>query len=308
MQFPGALYHVLNRGNYQQDLFTTHRTGEAFERTLFEACERFGWRLHAYVLMSNHFHLALETPRGNLVRGMQWLESVFANRFNRFSGGRGHVFQGRYKALLIEPGASLRRVVDYIHLNPVRAGLVELGNLRSYPRSSFPHWFAPERPAGLDDSLWRAQGGYGPGEAELNRYWVDLASRREGDPKLAEELRRDLCRGWLIGGPGFLESLLGGTVEVSELDRVARTMERDAVETEELWSTLLDRLLSARSRNRLELATARKSAPWKLEIAHDMKRTTGASNRWLAQSLNLGTPEAFSSNLSKWRKSINYVA
>ncbi len=71
MEFPGALYHVINRGNYGQDLFTVHRTGETFEEALFEACGRFGWRLHADVIMSNHFHLALETPEPNLVLGMQ---------------------------------------------------------------------------------------------------------------------------------------------------------------------------------------------------------------------------------------------
>jgi hypothetical protein len=64
LEFPGALYHVLNRGNFRQDLFSVHQTAGAFERTLFEAGERFGWRVHAYVVMSNHFHLALETPRG----------------------------------------------------------------------------------------------------------------------------------------------------------------------------------------------------------------------------------------------------
>ena len=176
-----------------------------------------------------------------------------------------------------------------------------------------------------------------PGEAELNRYWADLASRGEGDPKLAEELRRDLCRGSLIGGRSFLasllggtvevsliggrsflasllggtvevsviggrsflESLLGGTVEVSELGRfLARTSERDAVETEEQWSTLLDRLLSACSRTRKEIASARKSA------------TNGSVEPeppcWLAQTL--GTPEAFNTNFSKWRKCIKYVA
>ncbi|MDX2109775.1 MAG: transposase [Verrucomicrobiota bacterium] len=82
MEFAGARYHVINHGNYRQDLFTLHRSGEAFEQTLFETCERFGWRIHANVLMSNHYHLCVETPEANLVVGMQWLQSVLANRFN----------------------------------------------------------------------------------------------------------------------------------------------------------------------------------------------------------------------------------
>src|SRR5690625_3281078 len=99
IEYPGAMYHVLNRGNYRRDLFVLGRSGEAFEKCLFEVAERCGWRLFAYVLMSNHYHLALETPEANLVAGMQWLQSTFANRFNRFRNERGHVFQGRYKAL-----------------------------------------------------------------------------------------------------------------------------------------------------------------------------------------------------------------
>src|SRR5690606_11227302 len=121
IEYPGAMYHVLNRGNYRQNLFDVHLTADAFEKTLFETAERYGWIVHAYVVMSNHYHIALETPRANLSAGMQYLQSVFSTRFNRFCGERGHVFQGRYKPLLVEPGTSLVRVVDYIHLPPGRA-------------------------------------------------------------------------------------------------------------------------------------------------------------------------------------------
>ena len=102
------------------------QTGKKFENALFEACESCGWMLHAYVIMSNHYHLALETPKGNLVEGMRWLQGTFGNRFNKFTGERGHVFQGRYKALVVEPGRSLVGLVNYIHLNPVRAKLLDL--------------------------------------------------------------------------------------------------------------------------------------------------------------------------------------
>jgi len=98
----------------------------AFESCLFEACAKSGWILHAFVLMRNHYHLALETPEGNLVAGMQWLQATFANRFNQRRGERGHLFQGRYKALLVEEGGPLGLVCHYIHLNPVRASVVTL--------------------------------------------------------------------------------------------------------------------------------------------------------------------------------------
>ncbi|MSU47664.1 MAG: transposase, partial [Opitutus sp.] len=82
-EFPGACYHVRNRGNYRAQVFATEQTRAAFEAGVFEACEKSGWLLHAFVVMNNHYHLALETPEGNLVTGMPWRQATFANRFNR---------------------------------------------------------------------------------------------------------------------------------------------------------------------------------------------------------------------------------
>src|SRR5476651_2071950 len=124
IQYAGALYHVINRGNYRRDVFESAGAAQAFIAVLEEVLPRFGWRLHAYVIMRNHFHLALETSRPNLVEGMHWLQSTYATRFNRFRGERGHLFQGRYQAILVENLSALGRVVDYLHLNPVRAGMV----------------------------------------------------------------------------------------------------------------------------------------------------------------------------------------
>ena len=86
IQFENAIYHVINRGNYRQDVFDSVGAAMAFESALAEASEIFEWRLHAYVIMRNHFHLALETPRANLVEGMHWLSGTYATRFNRLPG------------------------------------------------------------------------------------------------------------------------------------------------------------------------------------------------------------------------------
>jgi REP element-mobilizing transposase RayT len=88
LEFEGAIDHVINRGNYQKDLFVEKGAAAAFARALFEACEKGRWIVHAYVLMSNHYHLAWETPEANLLPGMAWLQETFANRFNRFRGER----------------------------------------------------------------------------------------------------------------------------------------------------------------------------------------------------------------------------
>ena len=134
--FPHALYHVINRGNYRRDVFETSGSKSAFIRVLGEACRRYRWRVHAYVVMRNHFHLALETAEPNLTEGMHWLLGTFANRFNRFRSDHGHLFQGRYQAQLVEEASALGRVVDYIHLNPVRAGLVPPAAVAADPKGS----------------------------------------------------------------------------------------------------------------------------------------------------------------------------
>jgi putative transposase len=150
LEYPGAIYHVINRGNYRGHIFGTEGAKAAFEECLFEARTMSAWVLHAFVLMSNHYHLALETPEGNLVAGMQWLQATFANRFNRLRRERGHLFQGRYKALLVEGGGALGAVCHYIHLNPVRAGLVAVERLRSFRYSSYWYlWEKRQRPGFL---------------------------------------------------------------------------------------------------------------------------------------------------------------
>jgi putative transposase len=90
-----------SRGNYRKELFLKANTGEAFERCLLEVVDRCGWKLHAYMITRNYYHMAFETPEPNLVEGMKWLQSTFATRFNRLRKERGHVFQGCYKAILI---------------------------------------------------------------------------------------------------------------------------------------------------------------------------------------------------------------
>ena len=141
IEYPGAVYHIISRGNYRKDLFIHEKTAEAFERTIFEAAQRCGWKLYAYVIMSNHYHLAIETPEANLVEGMRWLQSTFATRFNRFRNERGHVFQGRYKSLLVNEDRPILGLINYIHLNPVRAKLCTVEELKGYALSSYPKYF-----------------------------------------------------------------------------------------------------------------------------------------------------------------------
>jgi len=136
IEFAGAVYHVRNRGNDRGDLFATTGAALAFATSLGEACERMGWRVHVHCLMRNHDHLALETPRGNWVAGVHWLQRTLGNRFNRYRGELGREFQGRYQAIVGEPGVHLACLVGDIDLNAVWARFVELEQWEPFRWSS----------------------------------------------------------------------------------------------------------------------------------------------------------------------------
>jgi REP element-mobilizing transposase RayT len=147
-EIPGAATYVNSRSNYRKEFFLSENTGTAFERTILETIERCIWKLHAYVIMSHHYHLAIETPQPNLVKGMKWLQRTFATWFNRLRNVRGHVFQGRTKSILIGEGRARLGGVDYIHRHPVRAGLGKVKSRKGCERSSFPKYFNKSPHAG----------------------------------------------------------------------------------------------------------------------------------------------------------------
>ena len=154
MEYRGAIYHVMNRGDRREDIFRDDQDRRIFLSTLGEACQKTRWRAHAWCLMRNHFHLVVETPEANLVAGMKWLLGVYTKRFNIRHKWCGHLFAGRYKALVVDGSGSgyLRTVCDYVHLNPARAGLLKRGQpLEDFPWSSYGDYLktARQRPAWL---------------------------------------------------------------------------------------------------------------------------------------------------------------
>jgi putative transposase len=144
-RYPGAIYHVMARGDGSRTVFENKDDCEVFLHRLGEACGSCGWRVHAEVLMGNHFHLLLKTSQASLVVSMKWLVGVFSQGWNRARGRNGHVFQGRYKAVPASGSDAdryFRVVADYFHLNPARAGLAGglYGKLADYPWSSLARY------------------------------------------------------------------------------------------------------------------------------------------------------------------------
>ena len=300
VEFEDARYHVLNRGNYRQDLFVLHRCGEKFVEALYETCDRYGWVLHAYVVMSNHYHLAVETPLANLSVGMQYLQSVFSNRFNRFVGERGHVFQGRYKALVLEGNTALLQVVNYIHLNPVRAGLMKVDELKSYGLSSFPGFFRKkDRPVFLrSEDFLREAGGLRDSAAGMAAYHRRLKWVMEEDPKRRDEEFRELCRGWFIGSEEG-KAVLAGLIQSR---KVAANAEARREAEEARWNELFKAGLRSLGKTELDVKKERKGAEWKLAVGAWLKAKSGVGNRWLAGRLNMGHPQTASRQMLNYRR------
>ncbi|HQS58262.1 MAG: hypothetical protein B7Y56_04850 [Gallionellales bacterium 35-53-114] len=135
LEFPDAIYHVTTRGNEGADIFVDDQDRQLFLTVLGEVVSRSGWIVHAYVLMNNHYHILLETPNSNLSRGMRQLNGVYTQRFNSLHGSTGRVFQGRFKAVLVERAHALLELCRYIVLNPLRSKAVK--NISRYRWSSY---------------------------------------------------------------------------------------------------------------------------------------------------------------------------
>lgn len=135
IEFEGAVYHITSRGNARDDIYLADTDREMFLDALAHVVDRFGWICHAYCLMSNHYHLMIETPQANLSRGMRQLNGIYTQRFNREHHRVGHIFQGRFKSIVVDKDAYLLELSRYIVRNPVAAGMVD--DVEAWPWSSY---------------------------------------------------------------------------------------------------------------------------------------------------------------------------
>jgi putative transposase len=300
LESEAGLYHVINRGNYRADLFRSDQTKAAFLHCLAEACGKTGWRIHAWCIMSNHYHLALATPRANLVEGMRWLQGTFATRFNRLRNERGHLFQGRYKSLVVDPDAGLGPLCHYIHLNPVRARLRTVAQLPDHAWSSLRWLHRPKlRPDWYDPgAALRHAGDLADTPAGRRSYLAYLEWLAEDEPARKQQQFDRMSRGWVIGTAGFASALLkeqGGAIGRGRLFAHDMRQTREA-----LWQETAEALLGKLRRTPAELAAAGKSAGWKLALAAALKARTTVTNRWLGAHLHLGNLHEVSRKTAAW--------
>lgn len=296
IEYPGARYHVMSRGDRREDIFLNATDREMFVQLLGRVCGKTGWEVHAYCLMSNHWHAVIETPQANLASGMQWLLGTYTQSFNRRHRQWGHLFGGRYKAQLVDersPGY-LRCACDYVHLNPRRAGLVAAGaGLESYPWSSYPAYLRPRlRPEWLRVDRLLGEHGLEHDTAAGRR---EFGRRTEAGAVEAPE-HKALRRGWTLGGEDFVDWLT---------DKLTRTTRRQGTrrsEEREVDEILAERLTRDCLRNvgwSLEqLRRARKGDPVKVAIAQRLRTQTPMTRHWIAQRLHMGSA-GYLSNLMK---------
>lgn len=288
VEFEGAIYHVMNRGDRQEAIFRDDQDREQFLTTLAQTCVKTGWQVHAYCLMGNHFHQVVETPQANLVAGMKWLLGTYTIRFNRRHRVVGHLFSGRYKALLVDgEGDYLRTVCDYVHLNPARAKLVAAGAaLRSYRWSSLLAYLqAPkQRPAWLRVDRVLGESGIKKDSEAGRREFERLLERRRGEE--TEEEFEPIRRGWCFGDDEYRKELL-------ELVEAKAGANHYGEELRESAEAKAERLLAAELKrlgwSSADLKKKRKGDPEKVALAARLREETTVTLAWLAERLHMGT-------------------
>jgi putative transposase len=300
IQFPGAIYHLMSRGDRREAIFRDDVDRESFLKTLADACVKTGWQVHAFVLMPNHFHLVVETPQPNLVAGMKWFLGTYTARFNRRHRITGHVFAGRYKSLMVGGiGGYLRTVCDYVHLNPARARLLSAEQpLTSFPWSSLP-WIrrgAGERPSWLRVERLFGECGISTDDvAGCAEYVERLEARRAGE---TDEEFKAVRSGWCFGDEHFRKELL------SKIDGAAGDSHFGS-EFQEASEVKATRIIDEELRRALwaeaELELKRKGDPVKLHIARRLREETTVTLQWISARLRMGT-KSHLSHLLYWDK------
>lgn len=288
VQYPGAIYHVMNRGDRREPIFQDDQDRRCFLETLGEACGKTGWQVHAWCLMPNHFHAVIETPQANLVAGMKWFLGTYTGRFNRRHRLFGHLFSGRYKSLIVEGSGNgyLRTVCDYVHLNPVRAHLIGPEEpLQTFPWSSYPDYLqrGRKRPGWLRvDRLLGELGIRQDDAAGRRRFGQAMEERRS---KAEPDQWKAVRRGWFFGGTRLKEQLLEAMG--AEMGEHHGGEERQETDEQQAQRLVLEEL-RGRGWTEEDLERRRKTDATKVQMAARLRRETVMTLDWVAERLRMG--------------------
>ena len=229
VEYPDAYYHVINRGNNQEKIFKNDRDKEKFLQYLEKAAERFSIIFHSYCLMDNHYHLLVQTPEANLSHAMQWINVSYATYFNRKRDRHGHLFQGRFKAILIDADEYLKHLSRYIHLNPVRAKMVS--SPAEYLWSSYGAFIGQQNTPQFLETNWLLTN-FAKNKKQARRSYQDFVEKV--DAKSLENPGDQVSEGFLLGDGNFIkwvkETFLSGRNDEKEIPQLKKLKPRVAIE------------------------------------------------------------------------------
>ncbi|MDD1622053.1 MAG: transposase [Methylococcaceae bacterium] len=200
LEIAGGLYHVTSRGNGRQDIYLDDEDRQNWLDLLGETCSRFNWVCHAYCLMTNHYHIVIETIEGNLSQGMRQLNGVYTQRFDRRHGRVGHIFQGRYKAILVDKDSHLLELSRYVVLNPVRAGMIN--DAADWQWSSYLATIDKTVPPQWLQTHWLLRQ-FGSDRTQATLHYIDFVRAGVGLAPIWEDLRHQIY----LGGDDFVRNL-----------------------------------------------------------------------------------------------------
>lgn len=247
IEYDGALYHVTSRGNARKAIFKDNEDRVIFLDTLSKVNEKYNWLCHAYCLMNNHYHLLIETPDGNLSKGMRHLNGVYTQRYNRRNKKTGHIFQGRYKPILIQKESHLLAVCRYIVLNPVRARAVKSPDEWKWSSYKATAGFeTPHKCLAIDCILTQ----FGAKRKRAEREYREFVISGIGEEKLWTKVKGQS----ILGEADFVERLIGYVKEskdIKDIPRYQRYINRPSLH--ELFN---ERLLRQKQKRNRKIAEA----------------------------------------------------
>ena len=226
IEFPGAVYHITSRGNDRKEIFGDDLDREAFLEILYGVSVRYHWLCHAYCLMDNHYHLLIETPEGNLSIGTRQLNGVYTQSFNKVHGRSGHLFQGRFKGIVVQKDSHLLEASRYIVLNPVRAKLVKNPYQWKWSSYSATAGQRGSHPCLTVDWILGRLASERKSAEEIYRKFVRAGMR-------AESIWKDLRGQSILGDDDFVEGMkdhITGKEHIPEISKRQRFINRPILE------------------------------------------------------------------------------
>lgn len=316
IEYPGAVYHVQGIGNRNQPIYLDDDDRNTFLKTFKEVTLSCRWKPYAYALMDNHYHLLFKTPQPNLVEGMKWLQTTYSMRFNRKHGFVGHLFAGRYKSMLVEATNAhyFSTIIDYIHLNPARAGLVRAHNFITANKwTSLPTWISQrkDRPSWIYPEKGLTAFGCEDTPDGRQKYLDHLVGRFEAECMDEQSLipsghvgSSTAQRGWCYGSLAFRKGIIASMEKLAK-----RSPGRYAEKIPDIEQYRAEQVIMKGLRffnmTEEQLLQTPFSHPSKLIMALAARRHAVVPYAWIAQRLNMGSPRSLGTLIHRARKLVS---